>query len=141
MREITISIRIDASPKRVWQVLVDFDRWVEWTESIRKIEVLDAGPPSVGSRFRIVQPRLRPAVWAVTEWKPEKSFTWELRSPGIHVTAEHVIEAMQSGCEVTLRVRYGGLLASVVAALAGKLTAQYMALEAAGLKQRSETAP
>ena len=139
MREIETSIRIEAGATRVWQVMTDFERWPEWTESVRRVEALDATPPNIGSRFRVEQPKLRPATWTVTKWEPAQGFTWESQSLGLLLTGVHTIETTGSACTVRLAVRFSGPLGSIVGAMARKITEQYVALESAGLKRRSET--
>ena len=138
MREFTTTIDIAAAPAAVWRVLADVERWHEWTASIRRIERLDTAAIGVGSRVRIEQPRLRAAVWTVTDWRPELGFSWVSRNPGVVAGADHSIEPTAGGCRVTLTVHFGGLLGSIVGALAKRLTNEYLALEAAGLKRESE---
>jgi hypothetical protein len=141
MRAFGTRIAIAASPRRVWEILAEVERWPEWTPSVVKIERLDPASLGVGSRVRIEQPKLRPAAWTVTTWKPEAGFAWISRSPGLAINAEHLIEATPDGCVVTLGLRFDGLLGALVGLFAGKMTARYMALEADGLKKRSESAP
>ena len=139
MAELITTVRIEAPPSRVWPTMIDVERWAEWTPSVRRIERLEAQPLGVGSRVRIEQPKLAPAVWTVTEWRPEAAFIWISRRPGIVVTAVHAIEPTpEGGSLVTLIVRFAGLLAPLVAFVSGGLTRRYMGLEANGLKQRCE---
>ena len=37
----------------------------------------DGGPLAVGAKARIKQPRMFARVWEVTEFEPERSFTWQ----------------------------------------------------------------
>lgn len=60
------------------------------------------------------------------------------RAPGIRVIALHSAEAIGSGSRVTLSLRYEGLLAKLLARLTRNLTNRYLAMEASGLKSRSE---
>lgn len=140
MREFSTSINIAATPVRVWEILANVERWAEWTPSVRRIERLDAVPLRIGSRVRIEQPKLRPAVWTITEWQPEVAFTWISRSPGLVAVARHAIERRAEGSRVTLTIRFDGLVAPVVGVLAGSLTNKYLGFEAAGLKARCEAA-
>ena len=140
MSELTTRISIHAPASRVWQTLIDVERWPEWTPSVRKIERLDPTPLGLGGRVRIEQPKLAPAVWTVTDWRPEAAFTWVSRRPGIVVTAVHAIDVTTaSACDATLTVCFEGLLAPLVRLLSGRLTQHYMGLEAAGLKRVCES--
>jgi hypothetical protein len=100
---------------------------------------LDPGPFTVGSRARILQPKLRPAVWQVTELdEAKKSFAWISRNPGAQATAVHVVESDGAGSKVTLSLQFSGLLGPFMARLYRGLTERYLATEANGLKQRCE---
>jgi carbon monoxide dehydrogenase subunit G len=140
MKDFSISIDIDAPPDAVWAVMSDVERWHEWTASISSVKRLDAGPFSVGSRAHVRQPKLRPADFVVTNLVPNRSFTWVTRSPGVGATASHSVEPRGAGTRATLSVRFEGALAGAVAWMYGDLTNRYLAMEAAGLKQRSEAA-
>ena len=139
MSDFRISTTIDAPAERVWAVLADVERWPEWTASVSRVELLTSAPLGTGSRVRIDQPKLRPAVWTVTLWQPGQCFVWESTNPGVKVVAEHVIAPSAGGCTVTLAVHFSGLLGSVMGALNRKLTSHYLELEANGLKARSES--
>lgn len=124
---------------RVWEVLSEVETWSEWTPSISTIQRLEAGPIGVGSRVGIKQPKLRACVMTITTWNPGKGFVWETGSPGLRATASHEIIPADGGVRVALEVIFEGMLAPLVGALAGKLTRKYIAWEAAGLKERSES--
>jgi uncharacterized membrane protein len=135
------SIDIDASRERVWAVLIDIERWPEWTRSMTSLEHLDAGELRAGSRVRIKQPRLPTVVWQVTELEPMQSFWWTATGGGMTTVAGHEIAARPgdgSGVVVSLSIRQTGPLARVFGLLAGSLTRRYVQLEAQGLKRRCE---
>jgi len=138
MTFFSITVDIRATPQRVWAVLTDVESWPDWTPSVRSVERLDAGPLAVGSRARIRQPKLLPAVWRITNIEKGRSFTWATRSPGLSVTAHHGVEAAPDGSRATLSIRFDGLLAPLVAWLTHRLNNRYLRLEGAGLKRRSE---
>ncbi len=138
MTQFSISVEIQASPDRVWGVLYDIERWPEWTPTVTSIQRVDRGPLAVGSRARIRQPKLPPAEWQVTELEEGRSFTWVSRSPGVRVTARHGVEANQGGSQATLSLQFAGLLGPLVARLTRSLNERYLALEARGLRERSE---
>jgi carbon monoxide dehydrogenase subunit G len=134
----TRSIDINAPPERVWAVMREVERWHEWTPSITSIKRMDGGPLKVGSRVVIRQPKLPVNYSDVTELEPARGFTWVSRSPGVVATARHEIEPRASGSRVTLSVQFAGALGWFIARMVRGLTERYIALEAEGLKRRSE---
>lgn len=133
------TVEIAAETDRVWQVLADVERWPEWTASVRRAERLDDGPLALGSTVRMDQPRLRPAIWLVTELTPGVSFTWHSTSGGVTTAAEHRLTTAADGrVRVELGIRHTGALAPLVGLLAWPLTRRYLRTEAAGLKRRCE---
>jgi uncharacterized protein YndB with AHSA1/START domain len=137
MTDFAITIDIAAPPERVWAVMADVERWPEWTPSVTRIQRLDPGPLAVGSRARIRQPGLPPAIWHVSELVEGRSFTWVTRSPGVRVMARHGVEPIAGGTRATLSLRFSGLLGAVVARMTRRLNERYLALEAQGLSERS----
>jgi uncharacterized membrane protein len=137
-RQFSISIDIDAPAERVYDVMADTDRWHEWTPSITSIKRLDRGPFSVGSRAVVRQPKLPPALWTVTAIDERRGFTWMNRAPGITVTARHSVDASAGRSTATLSLKYEGLLGGLLARITRGITNRYLAMEARGLKKRSE---
>ena len=134
------SIDVAASPDRVWEVLVDVERWPEWTDSVSSVRPLDAGPLAVGSRVEVSQPRIPTGTYTVTSLEPGSAFTWEQRQPGSTVSAHHECAPLpDGGTRVELRVVMSGAVGGVVGRLYRKLTEKYLAMEAAGLKFRAES--
>jgi hypothetical protein len=133
------SIDIAASAADAWAVMVDVERWREWTESITSVELLDGGPFGVGSRARVRQPRLPAALWRVTEFEPGRSFTWESRSVGARTVGTHRVVANASGgSTATLAVRATGFLVPLVRPFVQGVAERYVTMEAQGLKRRCE---
>lgn len=120
--------------------MTDVERWPEWTESVLTARRLDSDSFRVGSRARIKQPGFLPAIWQVTELDPGRGFSWITRSPGARATGIHRVEPTKGGSRATLTVVYDGFLAPIIAAFLGSVTNRFLALEAAGLKKRSEAA-
>lgn len=137
MRRCQSMVTIFAPGDHIWNILTDVRRWNEWTPSVKTIEPLD-NSFALGSRFRIEQPKLKPSVWKIIHIQAPIDFSWETKSPGIKVLAEHRIEQSASGCVVTLRVCFAGLMGSIAGMLSRVLTEQYLQLECAGLKRRAE---
>jgi uncharacterized protein YndB with AHSA1/START domain len=138
MREFSISVDINAATAVVWSVMSDVERWHEWTASITSVTRLDPGALAIGARAHVRQPKLRPADFVVTELEPGTQFTWITKSPGVVATARHSVEPIAGGTRARLSVRFDGLLSAAIAWAFGRLTDEYLALEAAGLKKRSE---
>ena len=138
-KDFRVAVEIQAPADRVWAVVRDVERWPEWTPSVTSIQLSDHGRFAVGSRVRVRQPGLPPALWRITEVDDQRrSFTWVARSPGVHVTARHSVEAHASGSRAMLSIRYAGLLGPLVARLIGDRNERYLDMEAKGLKGRSE---
>lgn len=137
MSRFSTTVDIAAPPERVWAVIADVGRWPEWTPSVTRVERLDDGPLAIGSRARVRQPKLLPAVWEVTELSEGQGFTWVTRSPGVLVAARHSVEPAPGGARATLSVEFSGILAALVARLTRGLNERYLALEAEGLRRAS----
>jgi uncharacterized membrane protein len=133
------SVEIDAPAQLVWEVFTDAERWPEWTASVTSLVALDGPGLAVGKRFAIKQPRMPKLVWEVTEIAPGSSWTWVQRSPGALVSARHEVIAQPGGrALVHQRLDQRGVLGALVGRLMVKKTRRFLALEAQGLKARSE---
>jgi carbon monoxide dehydrogenase subunit G len=140
MTDFSIQIEVQAPPARVWDIMRDVERWPEWTPTVTSIRLIDRGPLAVGTRAVVRQPKLPPAKWRVTELDEGRtSFTWVSSGPGVRVIARHSVEALGEGSRATLSLRFAGVLAGLLAYLTRGLNNRYLALEAKGLKQRSES--
>ncbi|GAA1105957.1 SRPBCC family protein [Pseudonocardia alni] len=132
--ERAVHARID----RVWAVLTDPPDWPRWTESMSEVRLLDGGL-APGSRVRIVQPRLPPMIWTVTELVPERELTWVTSAAGVITTGSH---SLRPGAGGTTHLRLGldhrGVLAPLVRGLLGPRTRRYVELEADGLRRAAE---
>ena len=133
------SIEIDAPSQLVWDVFSNVEHWPDWTASVTSLVGLDGAALAVGRRFAIKQPGLQKLVWQVTELEPGSSWTWVQRSPGVHVTARHYVSAQPGGHTlVRQQLDQRGALGALVGWLMVKKTRRFLALEAQGLKARSE---
>ena len=128
-----------ARPDAVWRVLADLDKWHAWTPTILEIKPLTDTGLVVGARYRVTQPKLRPAVYEVIECVPDERFTWVQTFPGGAMVADHRLIALNAQTEVELSFRSSGLLAHFVSALFAKMIREYVATEARNLKRVCES--
>jgi uncharacterized membrane protein len=135
---VEISIDIAAPPEVVWAVMTDAEGWPEWTASVTSVRLLDGSELRMGSRALIRQPKFPPAVWRVTALEPGRRFTWKSGAPLMWVFAHHSIHPAQAGSRVTLRLDYEGVVGRLLGRLTRDITNRYLAMEANGLKARSE---
>jgi hypothetical protein len=135
---LEVSTSIDAPPERVWAEIIDVERWHEWTASITRIEKLQPGALNVGSKVRIKQKKLPPAVWTVTALEPGRLMEWQARAPGSHSIAIHRVEPEGAGSRATLGIEQSGVLFSLTGWYFDKLTREYVDMELQGLKRRSD---
>lgn len=130
---------IAAPAALVWRRIAAVLSWPEWLPTVSSVAPIDGKELAVGSSFKVVQPKLKPAVWTVSILNPGRNFVWESSSPGLRMWANHSVELLQNGdSRVRLEFRFSGLLAPLVTILAGGMTRRYLATEAESLKQRAE---
>ncbi|MBG6067131.1 SRPBCC family protein [Micromonospora ureilytica] len=130
---------IAADAEQVWAVLVDVPRWPEWTASVTRAERGESGPLAVGATARLTQPKLRPAVWRVTELTERREFVWVSQAPGVRTTGEHRLLPTPDGrTRVELVINQSGPLAGLIGWLYGELFRRYVRMEADGLRRRCE---
>ncbi|SDF36571.1 Polyketide cyclase / dehydrase and lipid transport [Lentzea fradiae] len=132
------SVTIAAQPERVWAVVTDVERWPERIPTVDEVERLEPGPLAVGSRTRLKQPKLSEAIWTVTELTGGTSFTWVSRSPGLLITAGHVVEPDPAGARLTLTLKLSGPVAPLGWLMTRALTRRYVETEAASVKKAAE---
>lgn len=130
---------ITATASEVWNALANVTVWPEWLPTVLEVQPLAGQVLSVGAKFKIIQPKLRPSVWEVTELHPGENFAWQASSPGLMLWANHtVVELPDRRSEVLLEFRFSGILAPLIALLAGSVTKRYLAIEVASIKRRAE---
>src|SRR5215471_5649789 len=67
-----------------------------------------------------------------------RSWTWATTSPGLRTEASHVLTRSGEGTVAEQSITPSGPLGRLAAFVWRSLTRRYLAIEAAGLKQRSE---
>jgi carbon monoxide dehydrogenase subunit G len=128
-----------ARPDIVWQVLADVEHWRDWTPTVVAIKPLSNKGLTVGARYRVVQPKLPPAVYEVMECVPNQAFTWVQKLVGGAMIADHRVSPSDGGAEVELSFTSKGLLANIVGKVFSKLIRDYVATEAKSLKSKCDS--
>jgi uncharacterized membrane protein len=131
------SIAIDAPIDVVWSVFTDVERWPTWAKSFTSVELID-GPMRLGAKARIRQPKLPTVVWEVTQWEPGRSWTWAAAGPGARTEASHHLRESGGQTIAEQSIVSSGLIGRLLSWMWRSLTREYLAIEAAGLKRRSE---
>ena len=131
------SITIDAPIEIVWSVFTDVARWPTWASSFTSVQLID-GPMRLGAKARIRQPWLPTVVWEVTKWEPGQSWTWTTTSSGACTEASHVLSRVRERTIVEQSITWSGPIGRLAALVWRSLTRRYLAIEAAGLRERSE---
>jgi uncharacterized membrane protein len=130
-----------APQDQVWQALVDVADWPRWTPSYTSVKRLDEGPLGVGSRARVKQPRLAPAIVEVTELDAGRGFTWVSSAVGVRFVGRHrLVPEAGGGTRIELAAELSGWLAGTVKVLLGRRIERYVRLEASGIKAAAEAA-
>ena len=139
MPTYSVSNTINASQESVWKVLSDVTHWHEWTPTVSKVEVLDQPELKLGNRYKVYQPKLQPAEWTVTVLVPPSNFTWESKTPGMHMVAEHILTPKGANqTELTLTFTFKGWLGKLIGRMYGKTAESYIQTEAQSLKKKVE---
>lgn len=137
---IEVSTTIEAAAADVWAILVDVERWPEWTPTMTTVKRLEETPFGPGSSARIKQPRLPVATWTVTSFEAEREFTWEAPAFGGRMTGSHLLTAEGTNTTtVTLTAGHRGRLIGLLSVAFERTARSYVAKEAAGLKARAES--
>ena len=135
---ISKNIIIYARPEQIFRVLADIENWNLWTSSIKRIAIINGIKFNKGTKARIVQPKLLPALWEITEIEKNKYFTWVTKYIGLKMTGKHIIETKNNVTSVESVIIYEGILAKLFYRLTSSLTSQYLTMEINGLKKECE---
>ena len=102
-RPIEATIRIDAPPAAVWEVISDVRRMPEFSPELRKVVVLGRGS-GTGVRFVGVNRRgvvVWPTLSTVVRWEPRQAIAWRTRESG--ATWLYEVEPAGTGSRLTGR--------------------------------------
>ena len=109
MPAVERSISINVPPEHVWEAFVNLGGWPVWNHHMREVRLLTEVPLSMGSRARIVLKTGLSSTWEVTEFSPGRSFTWDASLFGSRLSFAHVVEPVNGGSRVALRIEAAGL--------------------------------
>jgi hypothetical protein len=141
MPRLTHSIEIKASVEKVWELIVDVERWPGFLPTMSRIEMMDEPPLGLGSRALIKQPLLPSNVWTVISLEPPHLFRWRTGRGWIALIATHLIEPSGEGSRQTLILELEGRLAPLFAVATGWLLFLAIWFENQRFRQRAEGAP
>lgn len=108
--------------------------------TVLSVRPMSDGPLAVGSRYEMRQPKLRPAIWQVTDLEEQRRFDWQASAAGLQMKAGHSVEPDGAGSRVELSFEVCGFLAPVIGRLYGRLIEDYVGTESKKLKSRCEFA-
>jgi hypothetical protein len=114
MRSFEASVRVDAAPDVVWEVLTDVGSWRDWDSGVDRVE----GRVALGERITIhaTMIRTRPFSVTVTELRPHEAMRWLAGLPfGLAVIERtyHLDAQDDGGTVLTIRQDHSGPLAFV----------------------------
>ena len=132
------SVEIEASPDAVWSVVIDVERWPEWTPTMERVRRLEDGPFQLGSSAAIKQPQLPEAVWRVTAFTPGRQFTWETHVRGMRMAGSHELSETPGGCTSRLSLEVSGLAAWLLWPLVRRNATRAVATENGRLRERCQ---
>ncbi len=141
MRTIETSIRIAASPARVWSVLMDFEAYPSWNPFIVALK----GEKRVGGHLEtvIALPGGKPQTFrpVVIELMPERVFCWRgsLPVPGLF-SGDHRFTILEDGVgsSFTQAEKFSGLLVPFVGSILTATERGFQAMNEA-LKAKAES--
>lgn len=135
--EFEYRVTIAAPSELVWSTLLDLEAWPTWTSSMTWLRAIDEGPLEVGGEVHIKQPGSRALAWTITKLDAGRSFSWATTS-GVHVEADHEVEPVAEGTQVTLRLTQTGALSKMVGMIGGNAIRKAVRTEGDGLKAHCE---
>lgn len=128
-----------APADHLWRAVAEVTAWPDVLPTFTSVTPLGSnGRLQTGSRYRVRQPGLAPAIYEVTDCTPDGSFTWVARSPGIVTVATHTVTAEGRGSRLRLTLEWAGPLAPIVRALLSRKAQRMIDLEAATLAGLAE---
>lgn len=125
---VTAKIDIEAPVERVFALFTDFPQMEERIKGITKMEFLEKeGRAEVGMKWRetrVMFGKEATEVMWITSLTPNRSYTVEAESRGVHYTSTYTFTPTDGGTEVTLT--FGGEPQTFMAKLMGAIMGPLM---------------
>lgn len=128
----------DATPEQVWEAWTDVASWADG-DHIRSAAL--EGEFAVGGVIRTHARGFPPSTLTLTRVERPGMWADESRSPGVHMTFEHLIEPVDGGTKITERALVAGPLARLVGALMGRKLQALFEASTAQVVRQAEQAP
>jgi uncharacterized protein YndB with AHSA1/START domain len=138
MNDSEITVDVNAPVSRVWETVVDIERWPEWTATVARATIRGGGPLGLDSRVKVFRPKFPSAVWRVTAFEPDKFLELRTGYPGMRVVASRVLVPRGIGCTLTLSLAFTGWFSGWVRRRTRERSSRYLATVAAAIKRRCE---
>jgi hypothetical protein len=138
MKEFSVRINIKASPERIWEILTDASRWLEWNTTINRIEGKIAPGEKVTLYSKVSPGRAFPL--RVSEFSAPKHMVWSDGSP-LFFKGErsYDLNAKSDGSvDFEMREVFSGLMAGLITRTIPDLQPSFLEF-AAVLKNRAES--
>jgi hypothetical protein len=138
MKEFSVKINIKASPERIWEILTDASRWLEWNTTINRIEGKIAPGEKVTVYSKVSPGRAFPL--RVSEFNPSKRMVWSDGSPIFFRGERSYNLNLQGDGSVNFEMRevFTGLMAGLITRTIPDLQPSFLEF-AAALKNRAES--
>jgi hypothetical protein len=105
------TIEIEAGPERVWETLVDVERWPEWNRDVESVSL--EGGIREGSIFRW-KTRSGTIKSVFRTIQPPRHVAWTGKTMGIKAVHAWTLESIDDGTRVTTAESFEGLLARLL---------------------------
>src|SRR5215217_5053990 len=107
--KFSTQVEIHAPAKVIWNIMLEVERWHEWTPTINSSKKLGTDGFGTGTKLLIQQPKLPTAVWKVFEMKPEEGFSMVKGNLLLKIVAAHVLHPSSNKTVVTLSLEFSGI--------------------------------
>lgn len=108
--KVSNSILIESTLEEVWKKTIDIEAWPSWNPIMNIVTKQEDGELAVGSRVRIEQNGMNPAIWTVQELKEKEFFSWKTNVSGIKMCASHEISSHGNSIQNTLTINVEGII-------------------------------